>query len=168
MTDDIDSPAPLPPDVREHLRDVGLHYPDPKDPLHRRLVDALLRTRGSSWGNQLVAMKFEFNWEHVAAGKEFAQAKTDYEHRIDVETVRLMANPAVGSKPMSRAQAEQTARASDASYQLQLKFLLAEKREQSMRKFLDTLSSALDNHRTDRADQRAGDQAHKDGIGGGA
>jgi len=150
----------LPPDIQARLRDIGLHYPDPKDPLHRRLVDALMRTRGSSWGNQLVALKFEFNWEHVEAGKEFAQAKTDYEHRIDVETVRLQASTVPGGRPMSRAQAEQNARAQQPTYELQLKFLLAEKREQSMRKFLDTLSSALDNHRTDRADQRATDLEH--------
>lgn len=152
--------APLPEDIMAGLRNIGLHYPDPKNPLHRRLVDALHRTRGATWGTQLVALQFEFNWEHVEAGREFAQAKTDYEHRIDVETVRLMANPVAGSKPMSRAQAEQTARAQDATYQLQLTYLLAEKREQSMRKFLDTLKNALENHRTDRADWRAADSEH--------
>lgn len=151
----------LEPDVREGLRGIGLHHPDPNDTLHVRLVDALRRTRGNSLGNQLVALKFEFNWEHVAAGKVFAQAKTDYEHHIDTESVRIRATTKVDGKSVSRAEAEQIARASDRAYELQLKFLLAEKREQSMRKFLDTLSSSLDNHRTDRADQRAGDVEHR-------
>jgi len=147
-------------DVRERLRDIGLHQPSPSDPLHVRLVDALRRTRGYSLGHQLVAMKFEFNWEHVEAGRKYAQAKTDYEHQIDSESVRLRATTKVDGKSISRAEAEQIARASDRAYELQLEYLLAEKREQSMRKFLDTLQSAFDNHRTDRADQRAGDIEH--------
>lgn len=150
--------AALEPDISDGLRRIGLHQPDPKNALHVRLVDALRRTRGATWGNQVVAMKFEFNWEHVEAGREYAQSKVDYEHFIDVETVRLTATEKTPSgKPIPRTTAEQMARASDQAYQLQLQYLLAEKREQSMRKFLDTLSSALDNHRTDRADQRATD-----------
>lgn len=154
------SGEPLTPDIVAGLRAIGLHQPNPTDPLHVRLVDALRRTRGASWGNQLVALKFEFNWEHVEAGRLFAQAKVDYEHHIDIETVRLQATAQPNGKFLTRAAAEQVARASDQAYQLQLQFLLAEKREQSMRKFLDTLSSALDNHRTDRADQRATDLEH--------
>lgn len=151
---------PLEADVLAGLQQIGLHHPDPDDPLHRRLVDALRRTRGATWGNQLVALKFEFNWAHVDAGRVYAKAKVDYEHLIDAETVRLQATTPPAGKAYSRAQAEQIARASDQAYQLQLKFLLAEKREQSMRKFLDTLQSALDNHRTDRADWRAADVEH--------
>jgi hypothetical protein len=53
-------------------------------------------------------------------------------------------------------------------YTLRLEFLIAEKREQAMRKFLDTLTAALENHRTDRADQRAADVGHARGLSGGA
>lgn len=151
---------PLEADIIEGLKQIGLHRPDPQDPLHIRLVAALRRTRNATWGNQLVALKFEFNWAHVEAGKEYAQAKVDYEHLIDAETVRLQASPTATGKTLTRAVAEQMARATDQAYELQLKFLLAEKREQSMRKFLDTLQSALDNHRTDRADWRAADVEH--------
>lgn len=151
--------APLPDDILDGLRSIGLHHPDPADLLHQRLVDALKRTRGASWGNQLVALKFEFNWAHVNAGRVFAKAKADYEHFVDAETVRLRATHE-GTKVLSRLEAEQIARASDEGYQLQLRFLLGEQEERSMRKFLDTLSSALDNHRTDRADQRAADIEH--------
>ncbi len=152
-------PAPLPADILERLRSIGLHQPDPGEQLHRRLVDALYRTRGASLGNQLVALKFEFNWALNEAGPAYAKAKADYEHFVDAETVRLRATWE-GPKALSRLEAEQMARASSQGYQLQLAYLLAEQRERSMRKFLDTLSSALDNHRTDRADQRAADIEH--------
>jgi hypothetical protein len=150
----------LEPDVVSRLQDIGLHAPDPTNPLHVRLVDALRRTRGASVGNQLVAMKFEFNWELNDAGAVFAKAKADYEHHIDVETVRLRATLMPGGKALSRLEAEQIARSGDSAYGMQLAFLLAEQRERSMRKFLDTLSSALELHRTDRADQRAADVEH--------
>lgn len=152
--------APLDADIAARLAEIGLHQPDPENPLHRRLVAALTRTRGATWGNQLVALKFEFNWEQLEAGRVFARSKVDYEHFIDKETVRLRATPDERGKVPTRAEAEQIARASDRAYELQLQFLLAEKREQGMRKMLDTLSSALENHRTDRADQRAADVEH--------
>lgn len=150
--------AELAPDIAVRLKEIGLHQPDPTDPLHVRLVNALARTRGATLGNQLVAVKFEFNWELKDAGERFATAKAAYEHYLDVETVRLRATTTVGVKQLSRLEAEQIARAGDWAYELQ--FLLAEQRERAMRKFLDTLSSALDNHRTDRADLRASDTEH--------
>jgi hypothetical protein len=161
---------PLPPHVLALLRDaIGLHNPDPRDPLHVRLVNTVLRMQRAPLGQVLVALKFEFNWEHVQAGKDYAQMKADLEHLMDRETVALRVVPSkITGKLPSRVEAEQIVRASDAYYQLNLRYLLAEKREQSMRKFLETLSSALDNHRTDRADWRSSDQAHRDGLAGGA
>lgn len=163
-------PAPLPQWVLDRLRDlIGLENPTPKDPLHVRLVNTVLRTKDLGIGAVIVALKFDFNWAHVQAGKEYATTKADLQHFMDRQTVKLRATPdPVTGKNPSRAEAEQIARASDDYYQLNLKHLLAEKREQSMRKFLETLSSALDNHRTDRADERERDKAAAGGYGGGA
>jgi hypothetical protein len=152
-------PTVTDPDILAALTEIGITEPDYTDPLHRKLVDALVRTRGAVWGDRLVALKFVFNWAQFQAGKEFADAQADWLHQIDVRTVPLVA-PADGSKGLTRAFAEQTVRAQEDMYELQLKALVAEKREQSLRKMLDTLQSALDNHRTSRADWRAADVEH--------
>lgn len=147
------------PDILASLVEIGITRPDYEDDLHRALVAALVRTRGAVWGDRLVAVKFVINWSQFQAGKEFAEAQAAWLHEIDVRTVPLVA-PADGSKGLTRAFAEQTVRAQDDVYQLQLTALVAEKREQSLRKLLDTLQSALDNHRTSRADWRAADIEH--------
>jgi hypothetical protein len=105
-----------------------------------------------------------FNWALRDAGAEFGQAKADYERYVDVETVRIRTE----REKVTRAEAEQIARATDEAYALHVTYLLAEQRERAMRKFLDTLEAALDNHRTDRADQRAGDRASAAGYDGAA
>lgn len=158
-----DEPRPLEPEIAAQLRELGLDHPDPLDPLHVKLVATLRRLRGQSQGARLVALKYDFNWELLAAGVEFAKAKTDYEHHIDKEAVRFRVE---GEK--SGDMALRRANASDEAYVLLLKFRLAEQRERAMRKFLDTLSNAFDNHRTDRADARAGNQFHAQGHDGGA
>jgi hypothetical protein len=158
-----DQPKPLEADVLAQLQEIGLSNPDPRDPLHLKLVATLRRMRGQSSGARLVALKYDFNWELVAAGREFAQAKTDYEHHIDREAVRFRIE---GEK--SGDMALRRANATDEAYTLLLKYRLAEQRERAMRKFLDTLSNAFDNHRTDRADARAGNQFHAQGHDGGA
>lgn len=140
-------------DVLETLKNIGLHNPDPADPLHKRLVQAVRRTRGGNPGVTLVAMKFEFNWELVEAGKEFAKLKTEYEHFLDRETIKTIAQ----DPSTSRALAEQMARSTDEAYELHLKYRLAEKREQAMRKFLDTLDNSVEVWRSENANQRAAD-----------
>ncbi len=161
----IERTEDIPPMLRDVLRDIGLAEPDLTVPLHAKLVETLHRLGpGATFGQRVVAMRWDFNWELEDAGRVFAKAKTDFEAFIDKETVRLRAT---GDK-VTRAEAEQIARASDRAYELKLAYLMAEQRERSMRKFLDTLEAALDNHRTDRADQRAGDRGHADGFGGGA
>ncbi|MFC4223546.1 hypothetical protein [Lysinibacter cavernae] len=148
--------APLDLDILAGLRAIGIHEPSPEEPLHVRLVSALYRTRGESWGNALIAIKFEFNWACNQAGEVYANAKTDYERLIDIETTKIRAT----QEKVSRAEAEQIVRATEEAYKLKLAFLVAEKREQSMRKFLDTLGEALELHRTDRADKRKTDSFH--------
>lgn len=150
-------PGALPPDILDGLLRIGLTNPDPTDPLHKRLVATLVRVRGHSDGARLVALKFDFNWELKDAGVDLAVSKAAYDHYIDVETVRMRVRAASDGPKLSRIEAEQIARASDAAYALYLKAELAEQRERAMRKFLDTLSSAIDNHRTDRADMRQAD-----------
>jgi len=153
------------PRLRDALREsVGLEDPDPTDPLHAKLMDAILSLPpGASFGQRVVALRYVFNWELRAAGAEFAESKTKYEHHLTRQKILHL-----GTEKMSVAKAEILAEGSDGAYELKLRYLLAEQRERAMRKFLETLEAALDNHRTDRADQRAGDVAHRGGYSGGA
>lgn len=152
----------IPAALLEVLRGIGMDNPDLSIPLHAKLVETLRRLGpAASFGQRIVALRFDFNWELTDAGAKFARAKVDYETHIARLKVKQLAEP-----KMSVAKAEAIAEADDDSYRLKLEYLLAEQRERAMRKFLDTLEAALDNHRTDRADQRAGDRAHAQGIGG--
>lgn len=158
----LSDPAPLPEWLLSVLRDIGMDAPDPENPLHVKLVNTLARLGvGASFGQRIVAMRFDFNWELNEAGRVFARKKALYEKAFAKRKVRELAEP-----KMSVAKAEAIAEADDEIFALKLEYLLAEQRERSMRKFLETLEAALDNHRTDRADQRAGDRAHTQGYGG--
>jgi hypothetical protein len=154
----------IPQPVADVLRDVmGLQEPNGDDPFHRKLWQAVVDAGpGASYGARVVALKFAVNWELVDAGHDYAVAKTDYEAAYAKVKTRWLVEP-----KMSVAKAEALADADPDIYGLKLKYRLAELREQAMRKFLDTLSGALENHRTDRADQRAGDRAEARGFGGG-
>ncbi len=145
---------PLEPDVLQALRHLGLRTPDPEDPLHKRLVTALRLTRGESWGNQLVAIRFEFNWAHKDAGKRFAQARTDYENYVLQEKDRLV------DEGMAVSKAALKTEASEVASTLRTEYRAAEQEERALRLFLSTVQAALDNHRTDRADWRAADIEH--------
>jgi len=154
----------IPPGLIEVLRGIGIEEPNLSEPLHMKLIDALYPLGiGATLGQRVVAMRFVFNWELTAAGKEYATAKTEYERAFAKRKVKELAEP-----KMSVAKAEAIAEADDDIYRLKLTYLLAEQRERAMRKFLDTLDAALENHRTDRADQRAGDRAHASGYDGAA
>lgn len=144
------TPPPLEPDVLSRLAAIGLTNPDPDDPLHVALVAALRRTRGHSWGAQIVAMTFEFNWAHKAAGESYAKAKVNHERLIAKETVRLKA-----AEKISQAEAARRVEASDEAFDLRLAVLLGEQQERSLRSFLGTLALAMKNYQTDRADDRA-------------
>jgi hypothetical protein len=145
------------PLLRELLIDtIGLRDPDPSDRLHGTLIDTLIDLGpGATLGQRVVALRYVFNWELVEAGKEFATAKTKYENLLTRQKVIELAK-----EKMSVAKAEIFAEGSDGAFELKLKYLLAEQRERAMRKFLDTLDAALENHRTDRADQRSADTYH--------
>lgn len=155
----------IPPALLQVLRDIGMDSPDLAVPLHAKVVETLRRLGpGATRGQRIVALQYDFGWEHEEAGRTFARSKADYEHFMAKTKTRLL----VEDPKLSVAKAETFAEADDEAYRLKLEYLLAEQRERSMRQFLNTLKADLDNHRTDRADKRAGDQAHADGYGGGA
>jgi hypothetical protein len=155
----------IPPALREVLRGIGLDEPDLEVPLHAKLINTLHRLGpAATKGQRLTALRFDFAWELEEAGRVFARAKTDYEAYVDRKTVKLRAE---GEK-ITRAEAEQIARADDRAYELKLTYLMAEQRERAMRNFLSTIQSAQDDARTDRADARAGNLAHAHGHDGGA
>lgn len=157
----IDRPT-LDPRVAGVLATVGIHRPDYHDPLHRALADAVARTLGGQYGDQLAAMRFEVVAALQAAGEAYATSRNEYEAYVDRETVRQV----MGAEKVARTLAEQIARASDKGYELKLAYLLAEKRDQFLRKLLDAFAAAGENHRTSRADQRAADRMHAQGYTG--
>lgn len=158
---------PLPASIRARLRElVGLVDPDQNDPLHVRLVNTIQRTSTYSLGAQLTAVRFDFNWTQRDAGAKKATLKAEYDRHVNRETTRLLMEAAAKGEKLSRILAEQTVRASDEAYDLQMKQLLAEHEEQSLRKFLDTLDGAIETWRTDRADDRATDHIIARGQGG--
>lgn len=153
----------MPVAIEDVLRDVGISEYDESNPLHVKIRDALFELGPSATvGQRVVALRWIFNWELTAAGKEFGTAKADYERHMAREKVRQMAT----DPKVSVAKAETYAEADDESYRLKLTYLLAEQRERAMRHFLQTLDAMLDNHRSDRADWRAGDRAHSQGLDG--
>lgn len=154
----------LPEWALEVLRSIGLTEPDPDVELHVRLVNAVLRLgAGAAYGRQLTAMRFEFAWALESAGREFAQAKTDYEHKLAVAKAALMLKDG-----FSGVKAQAIAEADPGLYELLLTYRLAELRERAMRKFLDAIENAVEVWRTGRADERAADRAHAQGFSGGA
>ena len=152
----------LDPRVADVLRSVGIHHPSKDDALHVALVDAVWRTLGGSYGAQLVAMRFEVAQALRQAGEDYAKAKHQTERILARETVRLVAGP----EKTSRALAQQMAEAGDEYDGARLNELVQEKREQWLRKLLDTFAAALENHRTDRADARRVDAFHAGGYDG--
>ncbi len=158
-----DIPAP----IRDVLRSiVGLDV-DPADSLHVKLAETIRRLGpGATYGQRIVALRFDFAWELRDAGKEYGQSKADYEDRVAVRVTEIVETAALDGKRVALGLAEY--KAQHEAYELKLAFLVAEQRERAMRKFLDAMDAALENHRTDRADARAGDRAHADGFGGGA
>ena len=152
------------------LRDlIGLEQVDESDPLHRRLADEITNAGSTAtFGARVVALRWAFNWELATAGETLARAKADYERHVDQATLRIRGEKAAAGEKITRAEAEQIARASDEAYARHVAYLVAEQRERALRNFMQTLDAALDNHRTDRADQRAGDRASASGYDGAA
>lgn len=149
---------------------TGLRTLDMADSLHADLARAVYELgAGASDGVVLQRLRWHFAWHLRDAGERYAKARADHDHLIDRRTVRLRADSLKdGGKAMSRAEAEQMARAEDATYTAHLGLLVAEQQERSLRKFLDAIDSGIELHRTDRADARRADQQHAQGMTGGA
>ena len=149
------------------LRAIGLANPSPDDALHVAMVNAVLRLgAGAALGQQLTAIRWEINWAQQAAGAVFAKAKVNYEHIVASVTTKAIAEGSARGERVSVAFAEKLAEVE--AYEAKLEYLLAEKREQSLRKMLDTIETQVDVWRTGRADERAADRAHAQGYTGGA
>lgn len=155
------------PGVLSVLRQlIGVEF-DPADALHGKLAETIGRLgQGASYGQRIVALRFVFAWELRDAGAVFAQAKAEYENAVAVHVVEVTTRAELDGRKVSLGLAQ--AMAEKESYGLKLSYLVAEQRERAMRKFLDALDAALDNHRTDRADSRAVDRGAAQGYGGGA
>lgn len=155
------------PEVAGVLRSlIGLEV-DHEDPLHLKLAETIRRLGpGATYGQRITALRFDFAWELRAAGKEYGTAKGEYENHISVRVVEITERAALDGKKVTLGLAN--AKAEAEGYELKMSYLVAEQRERAMRKFLDALDAALENHRTDRADARAGDRAHAHGLTGGA
>ena len=165
-----ETPAGVPGGVAFVLARIGIVDAEPVDPFHARLIDAVMRVGpGGSLGAYLSALRFAIVQEHLEAGARYAEQRALYERAVAQHVVRAMNTKREEGMPrMSLGLAEQMAETDDGIYERKLTFLIAEKREQTMRKFLDAIEGALDNHRTDRADQRAADRASAQGLTGGA
>ena len=150
------------PWVSAFLRRLGIETPDHENELHRRLVAALMDAGpGATLGGMLTAIRYVIRAEHARAGRRYALAKADYDDTVTDEKVRLQESGEKITATLAKDKAEQAAKVHHREA------LIAELEERSLRLFLDAIESDLDNHRTDRADQRAGDRAESHGEGGG-
>lgn len=155
------------PAVAATLRSIiGLEV-DGSDALHQKLAKTITDLGpGATYGQRIVALRFDFAWELRTAGKVFGDAKGEYEVTRSKRVVEITEKAALEERKITLGLAEHMAEAE--LYELKLTYLVAEQRERAMRKFLEALDAALDNHRTDRADSRAVDRATAQGYGGGA
>ncbi|MBD8477602.1 hypothetical protein [Microbacterium sp. CFBP 8794] len=145
---------------------IGLEV-DNTDALHQKLAATITDLGpGATYGQRIVALRFDFVWELRDAGKVYGEAKGDYEGTRSRRVVEITETALAEGRKVTLGLAEHMAEAE--LYELKLTYLVAEQRERAMRKFLDALDAALDNHRTDRADSRAVDRATAQGFGGGA
>ncbi|MDA4893272.1 hypothetical protein [Microbacterium resistens] len=159
----MSTPAPLEPWIGQFLHRVGIETPDPEVQLHRRLVSALRDVGpGRPLGAQIAAVRYVVRDEHGRAGRALAAARADHEDTVRDRKIELLQ----GDEKITVALAKELAEQDAAKHRRE--WLRAEQEERTLREFLKALADDLDNHQTDRADQRAGDRAEAHGIGGGA
>lgn len=154
--------APLESWVAQFLRRVGIDTPQPDVRLHRRLVAGLRDVGpGRTLGQQLAAVRYVVRDEHGIAGRALAQARADHEEKVLTRRIELLR----GEEKITVALAKDIAE-SEAAEERRA-WLVAEQEERTLREFLKAIADDLENHRTDRADQRAGDRTEAQGYGGG-
>lgn len=108
--------------------------------------------RHTNYQNRILAMMWAYHTDLVAAGDEYANAKTENE-RLVAKVV--ITERAAGER--SAAVAEQKALLDDAVYMARVQYRSAEQRITSDREALRILHAALDWERTKAADSRAAD-----------
>lgn len=149
------SGAELEPDVVADLREIGIDNPNPSDELHVRLVEAMRRTRGASPGNRLVALQWVLNWDLGRQGREFAEAKSDYEFLMARKVIEFR-----DAGERSGAMCEKRAEAVDEVRVAHLRYRMAEQLERLARKRLDTVRNQIEVWRSENATQRVADALH--------
>lgn len=146
---------------------TGLRTLDMGDALHADLARAVYELgAGASDGVVLQRLRWHYVQHLRDAGAAFAKAKADFEHAVSRRVVEEMARSREDGRRMSLGWATEIATSEAQSHKLA--YLLAEQRERFIRKALDSIASAIELHRTARADERAADRAHAQGMTGGA
>jgi hypothetical protein len=144
------------------LRSIGILQPDPEDELHLDLIEAIQDTFNQPIGRMFVAMRFRVVHHLRRAGQEYGVLKAAHQFAMDDGTVQLMD----GDPPMRASEAALRTRATEKVRDLHEQYLIAEKREQWLRKLLDAFDMAMDNYQTDAANARRVDGFHAAGHDG--
>jgi len=155
--------AVLEPWIQHFLTRVGIEAPDPEIAIHRRIVLAL-RDVGPArpLGAQLAAVRYVVRDEHAKAGERLATARAEHEEKVLDRKIELLQGAEKVSVALAKDIAERDA------IEHRRTWLRAEQEERTLRQFLQAIADDLENHRTDRADQRVGDRAEASGLGGAA
>ena len=155
--------VPLEPWIVQFLHRVGIDTPDANVRLHVRLVSALRDVGpGRPLGAQIAAARYVVRDEHGRAGRALATARAEHEDLVLARKIELLQGEEKMTVALAKDMAEHEA------IEHRRTWLRAEQDERTLREFLKALADDLDNHQTDRADQRAGDRAEAHGVGGGA
>lgn len=139
------------------LLSVGLKDPNPRDPVHVEMVNAILEVGPTAPEHvRLQRLRWSFNHMLRDAGSRFANAKAD----VDDMTGQRVADLLKADTKLSVARAQALV-AGDVEIQAaQRAMLIAQQLERALRKFLDTIEVAVDLYRTSRADERRADTFH--------
>jgi len=148
----------LDPEYAAALAELGIFEPDEDNELHRRLVDALSRTRRLPEMSRISAIRFVCLWDMGRYGEELAEARAAYDalhakvtlrHRVAGEKSGEMCRAAADADPEVEA--------------AHLRYRLAEQLERLARKRLDAIDGEFEAARSLNANRRAADRGHADG-----
>ena len=154
-----------PPSLLQTLADVvGIVEFDRSDVLHRKLLKTLADLGvGASTGDRISACRFVIAWELRDAAHLAKTGKANYEQAVSKRVLQLTEEARVKGRRIGEGLAKRQAETEN--FDDRMAFLQQEARATSMRQLLSALEGALENHRTLRADMRAADRAHAQGIG---
>ena len=142
--------------VRQGMFLIRLAEIDLHDRLHQRIIQSLQACGpGASDGELITAMRFVFGHEMSLSGDEAATEKIAAERMLGVEAGELHRESGI-----SRTEAKRVIEGEPRYWEHRRQAERMLQRQRYCREMLHSLQAALDNHRTDRADQRAADQWH--------